>query len=266
MKKTIKKMKILLLLAAMLLPLCANGQQYVRTVHGDYNMDGTFGMDDLTALINYLVFGSWNDYPKDLQRDTVSVNGVEFVMVKVDGGSYALEESVTATVGDFWIGQTEVTYELWAAVMGTTQNPSYYLQPWAGMTWESCQSFISKLNELTGRTFRLPSSIEWEWAARGGNYSHGYEYAGSNSPALVAHCSFGTHVPNPQNVALLHPNELGLYDMSGNVSEWCQNAWNGSSSLHIVRGGGSKQTANECKVSWTGHYYIKPDNGMRLAM
>ena len=268
MKKTIKKMKILLLLGAMLLPLCANGQQKVRTVRGDFNLDGTFGMDDLTALINYLVFGSWNDCPADLQRDTVTVNGVEFVMVKVDGGSYAIDEGVTATVGDFWVGQTEVTKQLWVAVMGGTLG-SDPLHPMSKVSWDDCQSFISRLNELTGRTFRLPSSIEWEWAARGGNYSHGYEYAGSNSPDLVAHYSSPNWNRYISNVGLLHPNELDLYDMSGNVREWCQTAWNGNASDHIVRGGSASDGVNECKVSWIGHYQYysaRTDTGFRLAM
>ena len=262
MKKTIKRMTILLSLATLLLPLCVNGQDLPRTERSDCNLDGRFGMDDLTALINYLVFGSWNDYPADLQRDTVSVNGVEFVMVKVEGGSYALEEGVTATVGDFWIGQTEVMQKLWLAVMGS--NPSYqiaYLEPVDKVSWNDCQSFISKLNELTGRTFRLPTSIEWEWAARGGNYSRGYEYAGSNSPDLVAHYATFSH-----DVGLLKPNELDLYDMSGNIHEWCQNAWNGSNE-HIIRGGCHASSAAQCKVTWIGHSNLGTRYiGLRLAM
>ena len=266
MKKTIKRMKILLSLAAMLLPLCVNGQNLPRTERSDCNLDGTFGMDDLTALINYLVFGSWNDYPADLQRDTVSVNGVEFVMVKVDGGSYAIDEGVTATVGDFWIGQMEVTQELWIAVMGS--NPSYYpspLNPVNNVTWDECQSFISQLNGLTGKTVRLPTSIEWEWAARGGNHSRGYEYAGSNNPDLVAHYNKSHGESN--DVGLLKPNELDLYDMSGNIAEWCQNMWNGDSSDHIIRGGSYGWGVENCRITWVSHNKGKQRVvGLRLVM
>lgn len=268
MNKTLKKMRTLLVLIAMLAPLLSASQQYARTERGDYNLDGVFGMDDLTELINYLLTDTWKDYPRDLVRDTVTVNGVDFVMVKVDGGSYEIEEGVTATVGDFWIGQTEVTQKLWMAVMGS--NPSYtiaYLQPVTRVSWNDCQSFISKLNEMTGKTFRLPRSIEWEFAARGGNHTHGYVYAGSNNPALVAHYSTAGHEAYTSDVGLLHPNELNLYDMSGNVSEWCQNAWNGDPEYHIVRGGSAPMGANEITVTWSDHYYNgRADCGLRLAM
>lgn len=267
MKKTMKIMRILLLAGLLLPALSASGQQKVRTVRNDVNLDGVFGMDDLTELINYLLTDSWNDYPRDLVRDTVTVNGVDFVMVKVDGGSYAIEEGVTATVGDFWIGQTEVTQDLWDKVMGS--NPSYSgpQHPVYYVSWDDCQSFISKLNEMTGKTFRLPSSIEWEFAARGGNHTHGYVYAGSNNPTLVAYYSEPNYDVYYHNVGRLHPNELDLYDMSGNVCEWCQTIWNGDSDYHIVRGGSCRQTVNECRVSWIGHYNVKNIYcGLRLAM
>ena len=286
--KTIKQMRILLLVLVALLPLCAMGQakteggactlegqreltnfaQFLeRTERSDCNLDGTFNMDDLSTLINYLLTGSWNDYPADLARDTVTVNGVEFVMVKVEGGSYAIEEGVTATVRDFWIGQMEVTQQLWQAVMGS--NPSYYpssLNPVNNVSWDACQSFISRLNELTGLSFRLPSSIEWEWAARGGNYSHGYEYAGSNNPDLVANHKSGSH-SSANDVGRLHPNELGLYDMSGNIAEWCQNEWNGDSSYHIMRSGSYGWPEEQSKVVWISHAKgSQKVFGLRLAM
>ena len=263
MKKAIQKMRILILLSVLLAPLLTNGQDLARTERCDCNLDGTFSLDDLTTLINYLLTDSWNDYPSDLLRDTVTVSGIPIVMVKVEGGSYSIEEGVTATVGDFWICQTEVPQKLWLAVMGN--NPSYeiaYLEPVERVSWDDCQSFISKLNELTGRAFRLPTSIEWEFAARGGNYSRGYVYAGSNSPDLVAHYKTFIH-----DIALLHPNELDLYDMSGNVCEWCQDVWNGESRYHIVRGGSASHGANECKVTWSDHYNMgKVYCGLRLAM
>lgn len=267
MKKTKRHSRHLLLLFTLLLgPLLASGQNLSRTVRSDCNLDGTFGMDDLSALIYYLLTDSWNDYPADLVRDTVTVNGVSFVMVKVDGGSYAIEEGVTATVGDFWIGQLEVTQQLWMAVMGS--NPSYYpspLNPVNNVTWDNCQSFISQLNGLTGKTFRLPTSIEWEWAARGGNYSHGYEYAGSNNPDLVA--QYNRSHGESNDVGLLKPNELDLYDMSGNIAEWCQNIWNGDTNQHIVRGGSYGWGVENCRVTWVSHTKgASRVIGLRLAM
>ena len=94
------------------------------------------------------------------------------------------------------------------------------------MSWDDCQDFISKLNELTGRHFRLPSEAEWEYAARGGNKTHAYTYAGSNDIDAVAWYSGNTDMTHP--VGQKAPNELGIYDMSGNVTEWC-------SDLEIIR-------------------------------
>ena len=259
MERTIKKMKGLLLLL-MLLPFSSVAQ----TVRGDCDYDGSFGISDLTALINYLLTDSWCEQPQDLTRDTVTVNGLSFVMVKVDGGSYSTGEGVTATVEDFWICQTEVTQELWTSVMGSnpSTNRGNGTERWPVETvgWYDCQSFISKLNELTGRTFRMPTSVEWEFAARGGNRSLGFLYAGGNNADLVAHYNNLVYggMTKPQDVALLKPNELGLYDMSGNVYEWCQDTWGNSS--HVMRGGCYYWGADQCEVTWSDHY----STGLRL--
>ena len=161
--------------------------------------------------------------------ESITVNGVSFTMVPVKGGTFAMGDPVVAfpvhnvTVSNFIIGQTEVTQELWVAVMGS--NPSWYKSdsqcPVERVTWLDCQTFISKLNQLTGKHFRLPTEAEWEFAARGGNQSQGYTYAGSNNVADVAwYRSNSNNKTHP--VAQKTPNELGLYDMSGNVEEWCQ--------------------------------------------
>ena len=228
---------------------------------------------------------------------TFTVNGVSFTMVGVEGGTFtmgATSEQGTSdpyddeypthsvTLSDFAIGETEVTQELWQAVMGN--NPSYFSGtnlPVEYVTWNDCQTFISRLNSLTGKNFRLPTEAEWEYAARGGNKSRGYKYAGSNTLSDVAwysdNSSSKTH-PVKQKQA----NELGLYDMSGNVHEWCQD-WFGtysssaqtnptgpaSGSNRVFRGGSWYSNAGYCRVS--SRYYITPtyyynNLGFRLAL
>ncbi|MDD6783788.1 MAG: formylglycine-generating enzyme family protein [Prevotellaceae bacterium] len=162
-------------------------------------------------------------------------NGVEFYMVPVEGGTFQMgatpeqqdpydnEKPVhQVTLSSYYIGETEVTQALWKAVMGN--NPSNFKgdnKPVEQVSWNECQEFITKLNNLMGKTFRLPTEAEWEYAARGGNKSKGYQYSGSNNIGDVAwygdNSELGTHP-----VKTKQPNELGIYDMSGNVYEWCQ--------------------------------------------
>ncbi|MBQ8608093.1 MAG: SUMF1/EgtB/PvdO family nonheme iron enzyme, partial [Bacteroidaceae bacterium] len=173
-------------------------------------------------------------------RQTFTVNGVSFTMVRVEGGTFrmgATSEQVnpyndekpvhSVTLSSYSIGQTEVTQALWKAVMGS--NPSRFRGdnlPVERVSWNDCRTFIRKLNALTGRTFRLPTEAEWEFAARGGNQSQGYQYSGSNNLGSVAwYDSNSGDKTHP--VATKSANELGLYDMSGNVWEWCQD-WYGS--------------------------------------
>ena len=188
------------------------------------------------------------------------------------------------TLSSFAIGQTEVTQELWQAVMGS--NPSNFKGaklPVECVSWNDCQTFIEKLNQLTGKKFRLPTEAEWEYAARGGKNSKGYKYAGSNTIDDVAWYTNNSG-SQTHEVATKSPNELGLYDMSGNVWEWCQD-WYGSSyysnspqtnptgpssgSSRVLRGGSWDLYARYCRVSIRGisspgnriYYY-----GLRLAM
>ncbi|MBR5638386.1 MAG: SUMF1/EgtB/PvdO family nonheme iron enzyme [Muribaculaceae bacterium] len=167
-----------------------------------------------------------NDYVNNM----VYVEGGTFTMgATSEQGDDAFDEEKPAhevTLSPYYIGQTEVTQELWMAVMG--YNPSYFKgakRPVECVSWDECQEFIRRLNEKTGKRFRLPTEAEWECAARGGKKSNGYKYSGSNNINDVAwydeNSGNKTH-----DVASKHPNELGIYDMSGNVAEWCSD-WYG---------------------------------------
>ena len=225
-----------------------------------------------------------------------TVNGVSFEMVKVEGGTFTMgataehghdaydNESPThsVTLSYFYIGKYEVTQKLWITVMGS--NPSSFKGdnlPVDNVSWNYCQTFINKLNQLTGKKFRLPTEAEWEYAARGGNKSKDYEYAGGNNIDVVGWYSGNSSSKTPP-VGQKLANELGLYDMSGNVWEWCQD-WYGSysssaqtnptgptsGSYRVSRGGGWGSSAGYCRVSFRGYYgptYRGILIGFRLAL
>lgn len=173
-------------------------------------------------------------------NNVLTVGDVTYEMVPVEGGTFTMgatseqgsdaesDERPThnVTLSNYSIGKTEVTQELWEAVMGS--NPSEFKganKPVENVSWNDCQTFIGKLNNLTGKQFRLPTEAEWEYSARGGQKSQGYKYSGSNSLGDVAwyNNNSGSSI---HDVATKRPNELGLYDMSGNVREWCSD-WYG---------------------------------------
>ncbi|MBQ0057025.1 MAG: PEGA domain-containing protein [Bacteroidales bacterium] len=229
------------------------------------------------------------------KTQTFTVNRVSFKMVAVKGGTFQMgatpeqqdadddEKPVhSVTLSDYCIGETEVTQALWKAVMG--YNPSYNKGdklPVEKVSWDDCQEFIRKLNMLTGKNFRLPTEAEWEYAARGGNKSKGYQYSGSNSIDAVAWYYYNSG-KETHAVKTKKANELGLYDMSGNVWEWC-NDWKGdyqsgsqtnpkgpaSGSLHVIRGGGWLYFAKRCRVASRGRetpYNRLSYLGLRLAL
>ena len=170
---------------------------------------------------------------KKLMADMVLVEGGTYMMGDPNGdwdNEYCIEVPHKVTLSSFYICKYEVTEALWTAVMGS--NPSKYPSgdnyPVEQVNWYDCQDFVEKLSELTGRHFRLPTEAEWEYAARGGQRSRGYRYSGSynldeigwyadNSRAYSWY-TLGTK----KEIGTKKPNEQGLYDMTGNVAEWCQ--------------------------------------------
>jgi formylglycine-generating enzyme required for sulfatase activity len=255
----------------------------VNLIEADCNNDNNVNISDVTTLIDYLLSGTWPWEPEGPITETFTINGVTFKMVVVDGGTFIMGASNDdadandnekpahqVTLSGYAIGETEVTQALWLAVIGS--NPSYFTpsysydenlqRPVEMVSWNDCQTFITKLNQITGKNFRLPTEAEWEFAARGGNLSNGYRYAGSNNVDDVA-WKYGTSNGTTHAVGAKYPNELGLYDMSGNVYEWCLD-WYGryssgiqtnpigptSGSDHVFRGGDWMENAMACRVSY----------------
>ena len=233
---------------------------------------------------------------QSIKNEEIIVNGVSFKMIWIQGGTFTMGATAEllneadrdekpahrVTLSSFCIGQTEVTQELWEAVMGS--NPSTYegtKHPVDCVSWEDCQEFINKLNTLTGKNFRLPTEAEWEYAARGGNKGHGYKYSGSNNIDDVAWYVGNNNSLNTHDVASKYPNELGLYDMSGNVDELCQDWYDEnyygtspssnptgptSGDFRVVRGGWHIEN---CRVTWRGDvetFFSTQFMGFRLAL
>ena len=223
-------------------------------------------------------------------------NGISIEMVKVEAGSFNMGATpemenpydsekpvhrVTLT-NNYYIGKYEVTQALWQAVMGS--NPSGFKGdnlPVEEVSWNECQDFISKLNAMTGKRFRLPTEAEWEYAARDGNKSRGYQYSGSNTLGDVAWYS-GNSSSRTHAVGTKQPNELGIYDMAGNVWEWCQD-WYGSYSSSpqtnptgavyelypVYRGGSWNSSARDCRTSYREYFtpvFRNIDLGLRLVL
>ena len=223
-------------------------------------------------------------------------NGISIEMVKVEAGSFDMGATsemqnpysdekpvhrVTLT-NNYYVGKYEVTQALWQAVMGS--NPSIFKGddlPVEEVSWKDCQKFITKLNAMTGKRFRLPSEAEWEYAARGGKKSRGYQYSGSNTLGDVAW--YGDNSGNKTHaVGTKQPNELGIYDMTGNVWEWCQDRYGSYSSSpqtnptgavggsrRVFRGGSWSYSARRCCTSSrSGHSpgYRRYDLGLRLVL
>ena len=229
--------------------------------------------------------GEHPDILAEIMRNMVYVEGGTFIMGATAEQKKTYKDEKPAhsvTLSSFYIGKYEVTQALWKAVMGS--NPSHFEGdnlPVENVSWNDCQTFLRKLNAMTGKNFRLPTEAEWEFAARGGNRSRGYQYSGSNVLSDVAWYADNSG-SKTHNVGAKAPNELGIYDMSGNVWEWCQD-WKksyssspqtnpkgpSSGSSRVYRGGSWILSARGCRVASRDCFtpdYGGIDLGLRLAL
>jgi formylglycine-generating enzyme required for sulfatase activity len=270
---------------------------------------------EVTATLEKLTDGKVSS--ADGPRRDVTIGDVTFTMIRVEGGTFTMgatseqgndaydfeKPAHEVTLSTFYIGETEVTQELWEAVMGNNPTRSWYQgaeRPIADISWDECQTFVFRLKQKTGLSFRLPTEAEWEYAARGGNKSRGFKYSGSNDPdevgwfaensgkkRLKANATSKDVDKNdgkPHNVKTKRPNELGIYDMSGNVREWVEDrfaAYSSSPQTNPVchnynsdlvhRGGGFDEKRRSCRVSDRDSRQQKIANksenlGLRLAL
>lgn len=191
----------------------------------------------------------FNNVAKHSDIITVSVDGIEFNMIRVNGGSFLMggteeqgkhpesdEKPVhEVNLSSFYIGQTEVTQNLWTKVMKTTieeqakkeDDNTYGIgddYPMYFVSWEECQTFVKRLSEMTDMSFRLPTEAEWEYAAKGGDMSKRTIFSGGEDAKEIGWFNINSGLKT-HPVGQLTPNELGLYDMSGNVWEWCQDRY-----------------------------------------
>ena len=278
MRKTRTILLAAAVMAAMAIPAAA------QTLRGDFNMDGKVDVTDVTTAIQSLLYDSMGTVgPED--RDTVMVGDLPLVMVRVHAGTYTRRPGVVKTVeNDFWIGQLEVSMELWKTVMGTYPQTRPNLdtnQPAYPLSVEMSLAFIDSLNQMTGLEFRLPTPVEWEFAAYGGTMTHGYTYAGSGDIDAIAWYrgnmtemeGFDELMGYDSNVIVrpgtTMPNALGLYDMCGGIVELCGTTFGGEP-LYEYRGGYFRSPAENCDpyvyTRWVYITQVTDGCGMRLAM
>ncbi len=228
-----------------------------------------------------------------------TVNGHEFWMMPVEGGTFQMGDEYgdlqsvcrpthLVKVSNFFVGKYPVTQGLWKTVMGKENNPSFFEgdnRPVEQVSWDEAKVFIEKLNTLMGKKYRLPKEAEWEFAARGGSKSRGYAFAGSNKLKEVGWFDKNSH-GETKPVGLKDANELGVFDLSGNVWEWCEDDWHpnyyrspqgGSAWINsperglarVIRGGSWRGFAKDSRAAY--RYHLMPDDrsmniGFRLVL
>ena len=243
--------------------------QFVITATGTTKKDEKFEQDYTVTkdqLGSELILRiSIKNNSSDVSNNTPQKNTVpdplkrtELNMVTITGGGF-----------DFRINKYLVTQREWQAAMGN--NPSFFHGcddcPVEQVSWSDAQEFISKLNALTGKRYRLPTEAEWDYAAKGGSHSHGYDYGGGNDIDEVGWYS-GNSENKTHPVGQKKANELGLFDITGNVWEWCQDWSDNNLQYRVLRGGSWGGGAIACRVSSRGldHPDLRDsDNGLRLA-
>jgi acyl carrier protein len=209
------------------------------------------------------------------KKQPANLNFGEWDMVYVDGGKFNATLGDTTDEGEeivikkkvelkaFYIGRYTVTRAQWFAIMQNEKNPSNGNLPVTDVSWADVQAFIAKLNEQTGKYFRLPTAAEWEYAATGGKHSKGYKFSGSNNADEVAWHG-GNSGSVPHEVGTKKPNELGIYDMTGNVWEWCADRW-GNYQNHPTFGGRQVLNMMRSIVMATGNIKALEDIDKGLA-
>lgn len=252
--------------------------------------DNEENIDDVDT-IDVFKYESFDDERSFPDKKIIKVGNVPFNMIRVESGTFRMgsdygEANETpihyVTLDSYYIGETEVTQELWEYVMD--YNPSSHKgvdYPVENVSWNNCQDFISKLNRLTGYKFRLPTEAEWEYAAKGGIHQEDFNYSGSYNAEEVgwikSNCGGNTH-----NVCTKQPNALGIYDMTGNVCEWCQDWFStygsytvtnptgpADGTVKVGRGGGWCNSASKNRVTmrFSGKPSYSDHNlGFRLAL
>ena len=287
--------------------LLNNDDSAINRAEADVDADGSISITDVTTLINYLLTGEWPEIEVyEPQYETFTVGSVTFRMVLVEGGTFTMgardgdpyvrpweSPAHEVTLSDYYIAEMEVTQALWRAVMGTSNNPSWftstngytndYQRPVESMTYSKITSFLSTLKQKTGKTFRLPTEAEWEYAARGGKWSKGYLYVGGDNVDEVAwHKGNAGDTTHPVGKTLA--NELGIYDMAGNVDEWTSD-WYGlytdaaqvnptgassnSNNERVLRGGSWDQAFRMCRPTQRHQgntAYTSAHTGFRIAL
>ena len=266
---------------------CAANKGFYGVCWGDGDLTGYDIADSMAIIHRYKNKGEYEVMLFGIVITVITEDlggGVTLKMRKVEGGTFSMgatseqgsdayndEKPVhTVTLDGFYMGETEITQAQWRAVMGT--NPSSFNKgdnyPVENVSWDEAVQFCEKLSQKTGRNYVLPTEAQWEYAARGGKYSKGTKYAGSNTINEVAWYT-GNSNNTTHPVAQKEPNELGLYDMSGNVDEWCLDRYGSYSSsdatnptgpgpsagsARVERGGNWLEGARYCRVSYRYNY------------